>query len=232
MEAISCKIFTFFISYHLFKCIIPYFLSGFKCFPKSRIPITPKACISSATCCGISSMRGIVYHQAAGKYTLARDEIQGRIAPLMIYAALRASMICQACGLDKQKTKPFGLVFCLVGDGGFVTPANVAALLIATRTHCVSLLFSYPCVLGAVVPHPTYLTKQKTKPFGLVFCLVGDGGFGPPKSVTTDLQSAPFGRSGNPPYSRTPIGIRSLMPRCPLRLRWMELVIGVEPTTC
>ena len=32
------------------------------------------------------------------------------------------------------------------------------------------------------------------------FFLVGDGGFGPPKSVTTDLQSAPFGRSGNPPY--------------------------------
>ena len=31
------------------------------------------------------------------------------------------------------------------------------------------------------------------------FFLVGDGGFGPPKSVTTDLQSAPFGRSGNPP---------------------------------
>ncbi len=30
--------------------------------------------------------------------------------------------------------------------------------------------------------------------------LVGDGGFGPPKSVTTDLQSAPFGRSGNLPY--------------------------------
>ena len=30
--------------------------------------------------------------------------------------------------------------------------------------------------------------------------LVGDGGFEPPKSLTTDLQSAPFGRSGNPPY--------------------------------
>ena len=30
--------------------------------------------------------------------------------------------------------------------------------------------------------------------------LVGAGGFGPPKSVTTDLQSAPFGRSGIPPY--------------------------------
>ena len=27
-----------------------------------------------------------------------------------------------------------------------------------------------------------------------------EGGFEPPKSVTTDLQSAPFGRSGTPPY--------------------------------
>ena len=34
-----------------------------------------------------------------------------------------------------------------------------------------------------------------------VFLLVGAGGFGPPKSVTTDLQSAPFGRSGTLPYS-------------------------------
>ena len=31
--------------------------------------------------------------------------------------------------------------------------------------------------------------------------LVGEGGFEPPKSVTTDLQSAPFDRSGIPPYS-------------------------------
>ena len=30
---------------------------------------------------------------------------------------------------------------------------------------------------------------------------MGEGGFEPPKSVTTDLQSAPFGRSGTPPYS-------------------------------
>ena len=29
---------------------------------------------------------------------------------------------------------------------------------------------------------------------------MGEGGFGPPKSVTTDLQSAPFGHSGIPPY--------------------------------
>ena len=31
--------------------------------------------------------------------------------------------------------------------------------------------------------------------------LVGEGGFEPPKSLTTDLQSAPFGHSGIPPYS-------------------------------
>ena len=33
------------------------------------------------------------------------------------------------------------------------------------------------------------------------FFLVGAGGFGPPKSETTDLQSAPFGHSGTLPYS-------------------------------
>ena len=32
------------------------------------------------------------------------------------------------------------------------------------------------------------------------FELVGEGGFEPPKSLTTDLQSAPFGHSGIPPY--------------------------------
>ena len=31
--------------------------------------------------------------------------------------------------------------------------------------------------------------------------LVGAGGFEPPKSSTTDLQSAPFGHSGTLPYA-------------------------------
>ncbi len=44
--------------------------------------------------------------------------------------------------------------------------------------------------------------------------LVGEGGFEPPKSLTTDLQSAPFGRSGILPYMK------------------MELVDGLEPPTC
>ena len=30
--------------------------------------------------------------------------------------------------------------------------------------------------------------------------MVGEGGFEPPKSLTTDLQSVPFGRSGTLPY--------------------------------
>ncbi|MDF2520045.1 MAG: hypothetical protein K0R84_673 [Clostridia bacterium] len=42
--------------------------------------------------------------------------------------------------------------------------------------------------------------------------MVEEDGFEPSKSETTDLQSAPFGRSGTPPG--------------------MELVMGLEPATC
>ena len=41
--------------------------------------------------------------------------------------------------------------------------------------------------------------KIKTTSFRMSF-LVGEDGFEPSKSLTTDLQSAPFGRSGIPPY--------------------------------
>ena len=47
--------------------------------------------------------------------------------------------------------------------------------------------------------------------------MVGEGGFEPPKSLTTDLQSVPFGHSGTLPYS---VCIK------------MELVDGLEPPTC
>ncbi len=50
--------------------------------------------------------------------------------------------------------------------------------------------------------------------------MVEEGGFEPPKSVTADLQSAPFGRSGTLPYSITPTD------------REVELVDGLEPPTC
>ncbi len=47
--------------------------------------------------------------------------------------------------------------------------------------------------------------------------MVGRGGFEPPKSLTADLQSAPFGHSGTYPY------FISLL---------VELVDGLEPPTC
>ena len=42
--------------------------------------------------------------------------------------------------------------------------------------------------------------------------LVWEGGFEPPKSSTTDLQSAPFGHSGIPPYECV-VGLQGLEPR-------------------
>ena len=59
---------------------------------------------------------------------------------------------------------------------------------------------------GSNPPSPT---KQKPTQQGRFFVLVGEAGFGPAKSVTTDLQSAPFGRSGIPPYFNTGAGERS-----------------------
>ena len=38
------------------------------------------------------------------------------------------------------------------------------------------------------------------------YCLVGEGGFEPPKALPADLQSVPFGHSGIPPYSIAPCG--------------------------
>lgn len=84
----------------------------------------------------------------------------------------------------------------------------------------------FTCISGASAPkrwfrrnaprglhraESTIPTKKKT-PHCDVFFLVGRGGFEPPKAVPTDLQSAPFGHSG-------------IFPR-------LELVVGVEPTTC
>ena len=59
--------------------------------------------------------------------------------------------------------------------------------------------------------------KTKTEYLPILCLLVGGGGFEPPKSLTTDLQSAPFGHSGNLPYQLVEI---------------VELVDGLEPPTC
>ena len=69
-----------------------------------------------------------------------------------------------------------------------------------------------------------YLCVKKEKPnrhkvVRFRFLLVGRGGFEPPKSKTSDLQSDPFGHSGICPYL--------INARCVV-----EPVIGLEPTTC
>lgn len=52
------------------------------------------------------------------------------------------------------------------------------------------------------IPRPAELPAQRAGSAAVreISELVGEGGFEPPKSVTTDLQSAPFDRSGNFPY--------------------------------
>ena len=52
--------------------------------------------------------------------------------------------------------------------------------------------------------------------------MVGEGGFEPPKSLTTDLQSAPFGHSGILPHYYKAV----------LTALFLELVDGLEPPTC
>ena len=48
--------------------------------------------------------------------------------------------------------------------------------------------------------------KNTDRPDGQSVFLVGDGGFEPPKALPADLQSVPFGHSGNPPYKAYSIG--------------------------
>ena len=86
----------------------------------------------------------------------------------------------------------------LFSGGGWWIRDHILALL-GARTTFRSIFFRVPRFLRRT-PRPTYSHQAKKHCFCSAFRLVGDGGFGPPKSVTTDLQSAPFGRSGNPPY--------------------------------
>ena len=50
-----------------------------------------------------------------------------------------------------------------------------------------------------MVFHPFLFALKKKKVVKTTFFLVGRGGFEPPKSLTTDLQSVPFGHSGTCP---------------------------------
>ena len=53
--------------------------------------------------------------------------------------------------------------------------------------------------------------RKNAPPTGETF-LVEEGGFEPPKRIATDLQSAPFGHSGTPPYELVGAGGRTRTP--------------------
>ena len=111
----------------------------------------------------------------------------------------------------------------LVGDGGFVTtnfPHRCGKWTAVVNGGSSPNRKRFRTTAAAAFLISTISDQNKGIPRGYAFILVGDGGFGPPKSATTDLQSAPFGHSGNLPYKSS---------RC---VNSLELVIGVEPTTC
>ena len=66
--------------------------------------------------------------------------------------------------------------------------------------------------------------KVRTVTVRTLTIVVGGGGFEPPKSETSDLQSDAFGHSAIRPYLVFyPVRSGGVM---------LELVIGIEPTTC
>ena len=68
---------------------------------------------------------------------------------------------------------------------------------------------------------------KNAPPLGETF-LVEEGGFEPPKRIATDLQSAPFGHSGTPPYELDGAGGRT---RTPDRLITNQLLYQLSYTS-
>ena len=103
----------------------------------------------------------------------------------------------------KTRTHPDGYVLVLVGDGGFVTtnfPHRCGKWTAVVNGGSSPNRKRFRTTAAAAFLISTISDQNKGIPQGHAFILVGDGGFGPPKSATTDLQSAPFGHSGNLPY--------------------------------
>ncbi len=82
-----------------------------------------------------------------------------------------------------------------------------SALLEIRSTIRLTRLFDYSCEPRGVSAY--YISYQNKKDIRLdvLFVLVGEGGFEPPKSLTTDLQSAPFGHSGTLPHIKPTITV-------------------------
>ena len=84
------------------------------------------------------------------------------------------------------------------------------------------------CGPGAAEPGPAPKSRRRRANGTASSALVGAGGFEPPKSSTTDLQSAPFGHSGTLPCRYH----QKVSHNCIACGEKLELVDGLEPPTC
>ena len=149
----------------------------------SYIHITPKACISFATCCGISSDQRSGYHQAAGGCTLTRDEIQPRRGWWYAPHFARRWYAKPAAWITKKELLVDKSSFFGGGEGGISPSEPVCGLLhlllpggFAAADRCTSSLSLFrpqdAVVLGALTPPALrfkyILTSKKTS---ILWCL-------------------------------------------------------------
>ena len=78
-------------------------------------------------------------------------------------------------------------------------PKSLALLETSQSTKPTRLCDCFGGPSSMVLISPFQFHQTKKPPVWVVFCLVGADGFGPSKSLTTDLQSAPFGHLGTLP---------------------------------
>ena len=114
-------------------------------------------------------------------------------------------------------------IICLgydfIGRGGIDGQAVKAALRLITFRFYLHNTLGFACPPHRSGGSSDYPIHHKTAPYKGCCFVVGRGGFEPPKSKTSDLQSDPFGRSGICPYRYFIVFV-------------VEPVIGLEPTTC
>ena len=117
-----------------------------------------------------------------------------------------------------KKDTSKGVLF-VVGRGGKLLQSNKASLAtnyVEKNERCCFCSFARTTAYTVFKRCPVH---HKKAPLLRCFFVVGRGGFEPPKSKTSDLQSDPFGRSGICPYMDVALFV-------------VEPVIGLEPTTC
>ena len=121
----------------------------------------------------------------------------------------------------KSKNSHTNVYGFLVEGDGYSAPLDFPTALSGERKIFVARDFAVqlPLALGCSDEpfdgsHPSF-NRIKKDTHSDVFLVEGDG-FEPSKQDATDLQSAPFGHSGTPPYS----------------IKKVELVMGLEPATC